>query len=97
VLDVTPRVSYEQREYSPRPDAFGGGVSVRTTDGRTFSAELRYQRGGAENPMTDDEVREKYRANAGLLLDTSAVAALEDAVAGIEERPDLKFFTAVRA
>ncbi|MBK1783207.1 MmgE/PrpD family protein [Prauserella cavernicola] len=97
VLAVTPRVSYETREYSPRPDAFGGGVRVETTDGRTFEAELRYQRGGAENPMTEDDVRVKYRANAGLALSGGAVSALEDSVTRLGELPDLGFLAAVRS
>ncbi|MFF5987244.1 MmgE/PrpD family protein [Prauserella flavalba] len=97
VLAVTPRVGYETREYSPRPDAFGGGVRVETTDGRTFEAQLRYQRGGMENPMTEDDVRGKYRANAGLALDAEAVRELEDAVTTLGERPGLGFLAAVRS
>lgn len=97
VLALTQRVSYEQHEYAPRPDAFGGGVRVETVDGRTFENELRYQRGGAENPMTEDEVREKYRSNAKLALGSEAVQAVEDAVMALGEQSDLSFLAAVRS
>lgn len=89
VLAMTPTVSYEVREYSPRPDSFGGGVRVRTRDGRTLEAELRYQRGAAENPMTEDEVRTKYRTNAGMQLDAQQVADLERAVSALDTYADL--------
>ena len=50
VLSLIPRVSYVERTYSPRPDSFGGGVRVDTTDGHVLEADLRHQRGGAEIP-----------------------------------------------
>lgn len=96
VLALTPRVGYETREYSPRPDAFGGGVRVETTDGRTFEAELRYQRGSTENPLTEDDVRGKYRANAGLALRADDVRGLEDAVTTLGQQSGLGFLSAVR-
>jgi hypothetical protein len=64
---------------------------VSTTDGRTFEAELRHQRGGAENPLTDAEVLDKYRTNAALALDDADVAALEQAMLGLEEHAGLAF------
>lgn len=91
VLALTPRVDHEVREYAPRPDAFGGGVRVRTTDGRVLEAELRYQRGSRENPMSDQDVREKFRANARLTLDPAAVRRLEEAVNALGEQDDLGF------
>ena len=89
VLAVAPKVGYELKQYSPRPDAFGGGVTVRTTDGRTFSAELRHQRGGTENPMSDAEIVDKYRGNAALGLGPDDVAALERGLLGLADAPDV--------
>lgn len=95
VLAMTPHVSYELREYSPRPDSFGGGVRVTTHDGRTLEAELRYQRGAAENPMTEDDVRTKYRTNAGMQLGTQRASDLEDAVSALHTQSDLDFLRLV--
>ena len=50
VLELAARVDCERREYAPAPDAFPGGVRVRTRDGRVLEAELRHQRGGSELP-----------------------------------------------
>src|SRR5207249_3968651 len=77
VLDVAARVAYEVKAYAPAPEGFSGGVRVQTRDGRTLEAELRHQRGGSENPMTVDDVVEKYRANALLGLDESDVSRIE--------------------
>ncbi len=93
VRALTPRVGYELRQYAPAPDAFGGGVRVVTRDGRVLEAELRYQRGGAENPLTEDDVLAKYRANAALALDAADAAAFEAALLGLEDERDTRFIT----
>ncbi len=89
VLAVAKRVRYEVKEYAPTPDAFSGGVRVRTRDGRTLEAELRHQRGGSANPMSVDDVVDKYRANARLGLDEADVLRLETLVRSLDSAPDL--------
>jgi 2-methylcitrate dehydratase len=37
-----------------------GGVTVHTTDGREFTAEVLYPKGNPENPMTEDEFKAKF-------------------------------------
>jgi 2-methylcitrate dehydratase PrpD len=96
VLEIAPKVGYELRQYAPRPDAFGGGVTVRTTDGRSYTAELRYQRGGVENPMSDAEILDKFRANAALALASEDVAVLEDGLLHLGERPGPGFLSTLR-
>ncbi|MGH2851553.1 MAG: MmgE/PrpD family protein [Solirubrobacteraceae bacterium] len=89
VLELAARVDYEERAYAAAPDAFPGGVRVRTRDGRVLEAELRNQRGGAENPMSEAEVIGKFRANAAQALTADAVAQLESAILELESRPSL--------
>jgi 2-methylcitrate dehydratase PrpD len=95
VLEVAALVDYEERVYAAAPDAFPGGVRVRTRDGRVLEAELRNQRGGAENPMSEAEVIGKFRTNAGQTLPTDAVAALESTVLQLESCLDLGEFAAL--
>ncbi len=45
------------------PEGIPNRVTVRTHDGRTLVREVRYPRGHARNPMTDEEVLAKFRAN----------------------------------
>jgi 2-methylcitrate dehydratase PrpD len=96
VLDVASRVTYELRSYASAPDAFPGGVRVRTTDGRTLEAELRHQRGGAENPMSSDDVITKFRSNAVLALSATESQSLESAVLALDSQPDLEAMQMLR-
>ena len=90
VLELARKVRYETKEYATYPRAFPGGVRIRLRDGRTLEADLAYQRGGPENPMTADEVRAKFRENAGLALGDAALEALEHGVLALEEQDDLR-------
>jgi 2-methylcitrate dehydratase PrpD len=92
VLALAAKVRYEVKDYETYPRAFPGGVRIHTRDGRTLEAELAYQRGGHENPMSADEVREKYRTNAALALSAAEAEALEEAVTTLERSGDLGAF-----
>jgi 2-methylcitrate dehydratase PrpD len=89
VLDLARRVRYETKEYPTYPAAFPGGVRISLKDGSVLDAELPHQRGGPENPLTDDEVRAKFRENAGLALSGDAVDALEQTILSLERLDDV--------
>lgn len=91
VLGLAAKVRYEVKEYDTFPRALPGGVRIIMRDGRTLEAELPYQRGGPENPMTEGEVRAKFRANAALALGPDELEALEEAVFTLERRETLDF------
>ena len=97
VAALTPRISYELRQYNPTPDAFGGGVRVETVDGRILEHELRYQRGGAENPLSDDEILAKFRTNAGYGLPPQHMAVLEQSTLALPSVRDLSYLDALAA
>jgi 2-methylcitrate dehydratase PrpD len=89
VLAVARKVRYEVRDYPTYPRAFPGGARVTLASGETFDADLAYQRGGPENPMTPDEVRAKFRDNAGLVLAGPLLETLEEAVLTLDEQDDV--------
>jgi 2-methylcitrate dehydratase PrpD len=89
VLELAAKVRYEVKDYATFPQALPGGVRIHLRDGRTVEAELPYQRGGPENPMSAAEVREKFRLNAALALGDSDIEALEQAVMTLEQHDDL--------
>ena len=89
VLDVAGKVRYETPEYPTYPQAFPGGVRVTLADGSTLERDFPHQKGGPENPMSDDEVRGKFRANASLALPADAVDALETSILAFEQQDDL--------
>jgi 2-methylcitrate dehydratase PrpD len=96
VLALAGKVRHETKEYASYPAAFPGGVRIRLKDGRTLEAEAPYQLGGPENPMSADDVRTKFRENAGLALDEQALAALEETVLTLEEQDDVRGLLAAK-
>ncbi len=89
VLAVARKVRYETPEYPTYPQAFPGGVRVTLTYGETLESDFPHQRGGPENPLSAEEVRAKFRDNAGLALSGRAVKELEEAILGLERYDDL--------
>lgn len=89
VLAVARKVRYETKPYPTYPQAFPGGAVVRLTDGTSFEADYPHQKGGPENPLSPDEVREKFRDNASLALPDAAVEALEEALLSLDELDDV--------
>ncbi len=89
VLELAAKVRYQVEEYDTYPGAFPGGVRIRLRDGRMLEADLPYQRGGPENPMSAEEVRAKFRENASLALPQPSVDALEQAILTLEDAVDL--------
>jgi 2-methylcitrate dehydratase PrpD len=90
VLALARKVRYEKRDFPTYPKAYPGAARVALTDGGVFEAEVPYQRGGPENPMSADDVREKFRANAALALDSRDLRALEESILTVERRDDLR-------
>jgi 2-methylcitrate dehydratase PrpD len=89
VLALAARVEHVQRDFPTYPRSFPGWVRIETRAGAVLELELPHQRGGPDNPMDDDEVVAKFRANAGLALDAGSVGALESAVLALESQNDL--------
>jgi 2-methylcitrate dehydratase PrpD len=87
VLELARKVRYETKEYASYPAAFPGGVSIRLRDGRTLEAEFPYQLGAPENPLSAEQVREKFRENVAL---AGSFDGLEDAILSLEEVDDVR-------
>jgi 2-methylcitrate dehydratase PrpD len=87
VLGLAQKVRYEIKEYASYPAAFPGGVRIVMRDGETLAADLPHQLGAPENPMTAEQVQEKFRENAA--LSGGSFEALEEAVLDLEHRDDL--------
>lgn len=78
----------------PDPDApgtghFKGWVQVDTTDGRRLECVVDNNWGSLTNPMTPDQVQNKFRENAGLRLNEERITNI------IEDSQDLELATDV--
>jgi 2-methylcitrate dehydratase len=60
-------------------------VNITTTDGATYSKQLDYPKGDPRNPLTDQEVEEKFAALAEGVLSSAAQKKLKDAIWNLEK------------
>lgn len=88
ILALARRIRYAVDPEFPGPGRFKGAVRVTTKDGRTFEEIEEYNRGSAENPMTDEEIRRKFDENAAGFLAPAERDRLADEVARLEMLPD---------
>src|SRR5213596_3556268 len=68
VLGVAARVSYELDPTIDYPRQFVGHVAIQLRDGRRLEERQDHPPGGAELPMTREELLAKFRGNAGLVV-----------------------------
>ncbi len=74
---------------APEAVRFKGWVRVETTDGRSLERIVEDSWGGAANPMTSDQLRDKFRDNAALVLGPGAIETLVDMVASLDTVDDV--------
>jgi len=80
----------------PDPDLDGLGpefrhaviAEVKTTEGREFSRRVDTAKGSSKNPMTAEEVIEKYNILAGKVIEDTA--GLHEMVQNLETMPDVR-------
>jgi 2-methylcitrate dehydratase len=59
-------------------------VTITAIDGRSFSQQLDYPKGDPRNPLTDQEIEEKFSALADGVLSAAAQTKLKDATWNLE-------------
>ena len=65
-------------------------VELHLADGRTLSATVEKAKGEHANPMTDEELRQKFFALAALHIDRDRAAAIDAMVFGLERLSSIK-------
>jgi 2-methylcitrate dehydratase PrpD len=70
-------------------------VRVRLTDGRTLEIGPRQVPGHPGNPLSADQLREKFESCAAVVLSAERVQTVREMVEGLEGCPDLRSFTAI--
>jgi 2-methylcitrate dehydratase PrpD len=88
ILALARRVRYEVDPEFPGPGRFKGAVHVTLKDGRSFLEVEDFNRGSAENPMTEAELRAKFEENASGFLSEAERARLVEAIRQLERLPD---------
>jgi 2-methylcitrate dehydratase PrpD len=67
------------------PNQFPAVLRVRLKSGEEREARVPHNRGGPENPLSDEELGTKFRTNAGRVLPAGQVEELEEALRSLEE------------
>jgi 2-methylcitrate dehydratase len=75
------------------PEGIPNRITVTTTGGDREEREVRHPRGHARNPMTDEEVVTKYRANVEGRLEADRAASVERLVWDLEQEGSLRELT----
>jgi 2-methylcitrate dehydratase PrpD len=63
----------------------GAGIEVETVDGRRLSSSVPFSKGLPENPMSPEEVEEKFRYLVDPVMPEGTSDAIIAAVAGVEK------------
>jgi 2-methylcitrate dehydratase len=67
-------------------------VAITTKDGRTVEEQVDYPRGNPNNPMSDADIEEKFRALTADAMDTAAQDRVIEAVNTLDKAPNLDAF-----
>lgn len=83
--------AYQDREIDSRGEdgRWGTRLIVTFTDGRTEEIEVRYPKGGAKYPLSNEEIVHKYDRLAALVMEPRHAADLKDVVLGLERCQDI--------
>jgi 2-methylcitrate dehydratase PrpD len=90
VLELARKVEYSIDPAFPGPGRFKGAVRVTLKDGRVLEEIEEYNRGSAENPMSEAELRAKFDDNAGGFLSAAQRDRLAQEIARTENLPDVR-------
>ena len=86
-LDLAPRVRCVADEECDRifPNQFPAVLRVRLKGGAVHEARISHNRGGPENPLSDEELETKFRTNAERILPKGQVEELRVALNALDE------------
>jgi 2-methylcitrate dehydratase PrpD len=84
ILKLAQKFTYRVDPEAPGHEQFKGWVIVETNDGRRLERIEMYNRGSSKLPMSDADIRAKFRDNASLMLEAPRIAQIEKCIDGLE-------------
>jgi 2-methylcitrate dehydratase PrpD len=85
-ITVEPAPEFHQKY----PGTLAAHVEIQTKDGRRFKDESIYPKGHPQNPMTDDEIKEKFRSLSLHTLDREQTERIIEKVYDLENMKKTK-------
>jgi 2-methylcitrate dehydratase PrpD len=94
VRALMPKVGYARDPELEKnyPKEWPAWVRVTLQDGREVSAHVRFPKGDPQNPLSWDELVEKYCALAGAVWSNQKLDAVREAVQRLERQKSLRDF-----
>jgi len=89
ILELTRKIFNVVDPEAPDPSRFKGWVIVETKSGKRLERIVEDNLGSETNPLSADDVREKFRDNAGLVLDAATTSRVVDLVDHLESVADI--------
>jgi 2-methylcitrate dehydratase PrpD len=90
VLALARKVEYYVDPAFPGPGRFKGAVRVTLGDGRVLTEIEEYNRGSAENPMSESELKAKFDDNVSGFLSPARRDRLAQEIGRTENLPDAR-------
>jgi len=91
VLELAGKVRVEHDPELDRlyPDMLPAIVEIETKQGMRFSHQVNYPKGHPRNPMTDEELRDKFKLLASKFLPQKRIKDIIDVVYSVEKCDDI--------
>ncbi|MFC1816318.1 MmgE/PrpD family protein [Thermodesulfobacteriota bacterium] len=93
VLNLSAKIRREDDPNSGRPKYASGHVFIKTKDGKTYEERQHIHPGHVENPVSREDVQEKYRFNALRLINEEQAGSLQQTHMSIEELANVRDLT----
>ncbi|MGH7844018.1 MAG: MmgE/PrpD family protein [Candidatus Binatia bacterium] len=93
LLGLSSKIRREDDPNSGRPKYASGHVFVKTKDGKVYEERQHIHPGHIENPVSAEDVQEKYRYNALRLLNETQADSLMKQLITIDELPSVRQLT----
>lgn len=95
VLSLAKKIEWVPDPESDYPVNFPGELKIVLRDGREFSRRERFNRGGPRNPMSKDEVVDKFMDNANRVIEKSQAREILESVDDLEGLEDISKLVAL--
>ncbi|EIJ6942221.1 MmgE/PrpD family protein [Campylobacter jejuni] len=91
VLEFAKKISYEKRKSQGFPKYFPGHLEASLQDGRTIQKDVFINKGNFDNPLSFEELKAKFLANAQIYLDNAKANKILDQIINLENLNHFSF------
>jgi 2-methylcitrate dehydratase len=90
IIDLMSRIKISEDPAMTKlyPPARPADLQIRTRDGKIYQKRVDYPKGDPHNPMSDGEVKTKFRKLARPLMSEARVQSIIDCVDNVEHLTD---------